>query len=331
MSYSASQLTVPSGFPELLQGLAREVLRNQPGDIVAFAHEHFAKLMQNRQGSEEALAKAQMIERETTVLTPNADAIVPEATEEDLPKLNDFDNNDVNAITKIQSGFRGMQARKQVKELKEQKMETEQEVAEVDEVVSEVEALPELNSFDDREVNAITKIQSGFRGMQARKQVEGMKTSQAEESSTRVETSPEEAEEELPNLNEFNNDEVNAITKIQSGFRGMQARKQVQEMKTDKEEKPAIVEEVEELPNLEAFDAQEVNAITKIQSGFRGMKARKEVSEMKKSDSQDMSSPVTSGPDDEVPELLDTARPMTAQTNAEHVEIPNSARTVTEE
>lgn len=331
MSYSASQLTVPSGFPELLQGLAREVLRNQPGDIVAFAHEHFAKLMQNRQGSEEALAKAQMIERETTVLTPNADAIVPEATEEDLPKLNDFDNNDVNAITKIQSGFRGMQARKQVKELKEQKMETEQEVAEVEEVVSEVEELPELNSFDDREVNAITKIQSGFRGMQARKQVEGMKTSQAEESSTRVETSPEEAEEELPNLNEFNNDEVNAITKIQSGFRGMQARKQVQEMKTDKEEKPAIVEEVEELPNLEAFDAQEVNAITKIQSGFRGMKARKEVSEMKKSDSQDMSSPVTSGPDDEVPELLDTARPMTAQTNAEHVEIPNSARTVTEE
>lgn len=85
------------------------------------------------------------------------------------------------------------------------------------------------------------------------------------------------------------------------------------------------------MPNLEAFDAQEVNAITKIQSGFRGMKARKEVSEMKKSDSQDMSSPVTSGPDDEVPELLDTARPMTAQTNAEHVEIPNSARTVTEE
>lgn len=200
--------------------------------IVAFAHEHFAKLMQNRQGSEEALAKAQMIERETTVLTPNADAIVPEATEEDLPKLNDFDNNDVNAITKIQSGFRGMQARKQVKELKEHKMETEQEVAEVDEVVSEVEALPELNSFDDREVNAITKIQSGFRGMQARKQVEGMKTSQAEESSTRVETSPEEAEEELPNLNEFNNDEVNAITKIQSGFRGMQARKQVQRVQT---------------------------------------------------------------------------------------------------
>jgi len=330
MSYSASQLTVPSGFPELLQGLAREVLRNQPGDIVAFAHEHFAKLMQNRQGSEEALARAQMIERETTVLTPNADAIVPEQqveAEEELPELYSFDDREVTAITKIQSGFRGMQSRKQVKELKEQKETESAEIVQVEET-EEVEELPELNSFDDREVNAITKIQAGFKGMQARKQVKEMKTTQVEESS-KVETAPE-SEEELPNLNEFNNDEVNAITKIQAGFKGMQARKQVKEMKNNKEETVVVEEtvEVEELPNLEEFDAQEVNAITKIQSGFRGMKARKEVSEMKKSDS----SPLTSGPDDEVPELLDTAsRPMTAQTNAEHVEIPDSARTVTDE
>merc|ERR1712038_2220336 len=95
----------------------------------------------------------------------------------------------------------------------------------------------------------------------------------------------------------------------------------------------------EELPKLDEFNDQEVSAITKIQSGFRGMKARKEVDEMKKDKenannnqaSQEVSSPITSGPDDEVPELLDTARPMTAQTNAEHVEIPESARTVTEE
>jgi len=338
MSYSASQLTVPSGFPELLQGLAREVLRNQPGDIVAFAHEHFAKLMQNRQGSAEALDRAQMIEKETTVLTPNADAIVPEkkekTVEEELPELKNFDNKDVNAITKIQSGFRGMQARKQVKELKEQNETKFVEVEQIEKVenpdrAENPEELPELKSFDDREVNAITKIQSGFRGMQARKQVEGMKA-QTNEESTKVQATPETAppaEEELPNLNEFNNEEVSAITKIQSGFRGMQARKQVQEMKTNTE-KTVIVEEAEELPNLEEFDDKEVNAITKIQSGFRGMKARKEVNEMKKSESQEVSSPVTSGPDEL---LLDTARPMTAQTNAEHVEIPDSARTITDQ
>jgi len=334
MSYSASQLTVPSGFPELLQGLAREVLRNQPGDIVAFAHEHFAKLMQDRQSSEEALAKAQMIEKETTVLTPNADAIVPEKVEnqeEELPNLDEFNNSDVDAVTKIQSGFRGMQARKHVKELKEQK----------EKEVEEVEELPELDSFDSREVDAITKIQSGFRGMQARKQVEDMKKGKEEE-----EPAVEEEEgEDLPNLNEFNNDEVNAITKIQSGFRGMQARKQVEEMKNNKKEEAegevdnTPQEAEEELPKLDEFNDQEVSAITKIQSGFRGMKARKEVDEMKKDKenannnqaSQEVSSPITSGPDDEVPELLDTARPMTAQTNAEHVEIPESARTVTEE
>merc|ERR1711920_1200662 len=111
----------------------------------------------------------------------------------------------------------------------------------------------------------------------------------------------------------------------------MQARKQVEEMKNNKKEKEVeenteqIVdnqpqEAEEELPKLEEFNDQEVNAITKIQSGFRGMKARKEVDEMKKDKeieqvnnqaSQEVSSPITSGPDDEVPELLDSVRPMT--------------------
>merc|ERR1712110_1204134 len=266
--------------------------------------------------AEDSLSKVQQIEQETTVLKPNADAIVPESTEEPLPNLNEFDNSDVAAVTKIQSGFRGMQARKQVKEMKEVQVEKE-----------EVEELPELDSFDNNEVAAITKIQSGFRGMQARKQVEGMKANQTEEVVVAVEE--EEPEEELPKLDEFNNDEVNAITKIQSGFRGMQARKQVEEMKKE----TAVVEPEEaeeELPKLEEFDDAEVDAITKIQSGFRGMKARKEVKKLKESDShEEITSPVTSGPDDEVPELLDT-RPMTAQTNAEAVEIPESARTVTE-
>merc|ERR1712045_353087 len=103
----------------------------------------------------------------------------------------------------------------------------------------------------------------------------------------------------------------------QSGFRGMQARKQVEEMKNNKKEEEGenVVETSpqeaeEELPKLDEFNDQEVNAITKIQSGFRGMKARKEVDEMKKEAnnnnqaSQEVSSPITSGPDDEVPELL---------------------------
>merc|ERR1719230_2324300 len=60
-------------------------------------------------------------------MRPNKDVVIPESNnnnnnnnneEEELPDLNSFDNNEVQAITKIQSGFRGMQARKQVKDMK---------------------------------------------------------------------------------------------------------------------------------------------------------------------------------------------------------------------
>jgi len=337
MSYSASQLTVPPGFPELLQGLAREVLRNQPQDIVAFAHEHFSKLIADRGGAEAELAKAAAIEQETAVLKPNADATIPEAVkqaeeEEELPELDSFDNAEVQAITKIQSGFRGMQARKKVEGMKQEKVE---EPA-VEQKEEEEEELPELDSFDNKEVQAITKIQSGFRGMQARKRVNDIKQEQAVEPQVEA----QEEEEELPKLDEFNDGEVQAITKIQSGFRGMQARKQVQELKAAKDDDTEVVEEKaaaqeeEELPNLEDFDNKEVQAITKIQSGFRGMQARKEVKKLK-DDNQptDGASTPTEGPDDqpvspEVTEELQIERPTTAATETE---IPASARTITNE
>ena len=62
-----------------------------------------------------------------------------------------------------------MKARNEVKQMK-----AEPEAAPVE----EEEELPDLNSFDQSEVNAITKIQSGFRGMKARKEVSDKKSSQ---------------------------------------------------------------------------------------------------------------------------------------------------------
>lgn len=272
MSYSSHKLSVPPGFPELLQGLAKEVLRNQPKDIVSFAHDHFAKMVNDR-NAQDNIVQAVKINETTNTMRPNQNVVIPvvDEQEEELPDLNSFDNSEVQAITKIQSGFRGMQARKQVKEMKP----VENQEAE--------EELPDLNSFDNNEVDAITKIQSGFRGMQARKQVREMK--------------PEEEkveEEELPDLNSFDNNEVEAITKIQSGFRGMQARKQVREMKPEEEEEVVASQqndEEEELPDLTSFDNSEVQAITKIQSGFRGMQARKQVRDMKTDDHEVIAAP----------------------------------------
>ncbi|NWI12556.1 SP17 protein, partial [Crypturellus soui] len=47
--FSNTHLRVPTGFRDLLEGLAREVLRAQPRDIVAFAAEHFQALLDERE------------------------------------------------------------------------------------------------------------------------------------------------------------------------------------------------------------------------------------------------------------------------------------------
>jgi hypothetical protein len=140
MAFSSSQLTVPPGFPELLQGLAKEVLRNQPKDIIGFAYDHFAKMVEHRAAQDEH-NRAVEIENTITSNKPNRNIVIPKSTQqeenegqnddEELPDLNSFDNNEVNAITKIQSGFRGMQARKQVK-IKKQDSQAQFAVAETE-------------------------------------------------------------------------------------------------------------------------------------------------------------------------------------------------------
>ena len=48
--FSNTKLRVPRGFQNLLEGLAREVLRAQPEDIYAFAAKYFEDLVQIRAG-----------------------------------------------------------------------------------------------------------------------------------------------------------------------------------------------------------------------------------------------------------------------------------------
>ncbi|NWW90229.1 SP17 protein, partial [Rhynochetos jubatus] len=49
-SSSSTSLRLPAGFRNLLEGLALEVLRVQPTDIVAFAAQHFQTLLEQRKG-----------------------------------------------------------------------------------------------------------------------------------------------------------------------------------------------------------------------------------------------------------------------------------------
>ena len=48
--FSNTKLRVPRGFQTVLEGLAREVLRSQPGDIQVFAVTYFERLLKIRAG-----------------------------------------------------------------------------------------------------------------------------------------------------------------------------------------------------------------------------------------------------------------------------------------
>lgn len=50
MSFSANKLRVPPGFEHLLEGLAREILREQPNNLVEFAAIYFKKKLEERDG-----------------------------------------------------------------------------------------------------------------------------------------------------------------------------------------------------------------------------------------------------------------------------------------
>ena len=49
--FSNTHLRVPRGFGTILEGLAREVLRDQPEDIPAFAAKYFEALLKQREGN----------------------------------------------------------------------------------------------------------------------------------------------------------------------------------------------------------------------------------------------------------------------------------------
>jgi len=48
VSYAPTRLRIPTGFEHILEGLTREVLRDQPEDIIQYAAEYFQRMMEQR-------------------------------------------------------------------------------------------------------------------------------------------------------------------------------------------------------------------------------------------------------------------------------------------
>ncbi|CAH1796274.1 unnamed protein product [Owenia fusiformis] len=259
--FSNTKLRVPRGFQNLLEGLAREVLRSQPNDIYSFGALYFENLLNVREesGTDPAQHGAQMEDRfynNKSFQQPDVDPSDPEQQAAALKIQTKYRQHNAKqqveqvrqekAATKIQSGFRGHRDREKVKELKassesesikeEAKPETQEEEVDID--------------LNDPEVGAAaTKIQAGWRGSQARKEVkakkeqldpEEEKPAEAEQEAVKEETSKEE-EVDI----DLNDPEVGAAaTKIQAGWRGAQGRKEAKEKAASKaDEQSAAVEE----------------------------------------------------------------------------------------
>ena len=191
------------------------------------------------------------------------------------------------SATLIQATFRGKLARREIKVIKVKK---DTEKKEGDEVLN-------IDLNDPGVANAATKIQASFRGIQARKDIKVMKVNKEVNKTSITKKEVNKAEKEIDDIDPNDPDANNAAIKIQSGFRGSKARKEVQEMKDRMEEEQAAtkiqagfrgiqarkeVQEKKDKLELDKFEQfEQEKAATKIQAGFRGNKARKDVKVIK--------------------------------------------------
>nr|XP_022325722.1 abnormal spindle-like microcephaly-associated protein homolog isoform X2 [Crassostrea virginica] len=171
------------------------------------------------------------------------------------------------AALKIQAGFKGFKARKETQDEKKDTTETKPQ-----------EESAKKDADKDTEEAAL-KIQAGFRGYKTRKEV---KDQMAKEEKKGEETKVEKKEEEEEEVDiDLNDPEVEqAALKIQAGFKGFQARKEIKD-KMEQEGKQA--ESQESKVDIDFSDPEVEKAATKIQAGFKGYKTRKE---MKKEDKE---------------------------------------------
>ena len=217
--------------------------------------------------------------------------VTTSAAEDD--EVIDIDLNDPEveaAATKIQAGFKGHKTRKEMKEAKSSQADDDKTNDEADKAVKADENEIDID-LDDPEVEAAaTKIQAGFKGHKARKQVKELQSEKKEEEKDdkteegigeKKEGDHEEKKEEEIDIDLTDPDVEAAATKIQAGFKGHKARKEVSQMKTDKDDTAHPDTGVEDAIDIDLNDPEVEAAATKIQAGFKGHKARKEVSEMK--------------------------------------------------
>ncbi|XP_055478153.1 sperm surface protein Sp17 [Psammomys obesus] len=136
--FSNTHYRIPQGFGNLLEGLTREILREQPDNIPAFAAAYFENLLEKREKTSfdpaewgaklddryynkhtfKEQEQSEICEKETgkSGREETPVTVFEESTEEEREK-------EEHAALKIQAAFRGHVAREEVKKMKSEKEE----------------------------------------------------------------------------------------------------------------------------------------------------------------------------------------------------------------